>query len=156
MIASPDTRSPLAPRCVFVIAGALLAIASHAEPIGLIKVQSGDVGIERQGARIAAAVGVPVDRGDRIVTGGDGSVGVSFADGSILSAGPRSVLVLDAFSYDSTTRVGHFDVSIKRGTLSAISGKLVAQTPGAMKVRTPSAVLAVRGTEFVVHVDPAD
>lgn len=128
-------------------------MAAHGEPIGLIKVQSGEVSIERQGARLAAAVGVPVDRGDRIVTGRDGSVGVSFTDGSILSAGPSSVLVLDAFNYDPSTRAGNFDVSVRRGTLSAISGKLVTQTPGAMKVRTPTAILGVRGTEFVVHVD---
>lgn len=140
-------------RCALAIVGVLTAVAAHAEPIGLIKVQAGEVFIERQGARVTAAVGVPVDRGDRIVTGRDGSVGVSFADGAILSAGPSSVLVLDAFNYDPSTRAGNFDVSVRRGTLSAISGKLVAQTPGAMKVRTPTAILGVRGTEFVVHVE---
>ena len=128
-----------------------------AEPIGLIKVKTGDVQIERQGTRSAATVGTPVDRADRLITGRDGSVGVSFADSSMLSAGPNSGLVLSQFSYDPTTREGNFEVALRRGTLSAISGKLVAQTPGSMKVRTPSAVLAVRGTEFVVHVDaPAD
>ncbi len=140
-------------RFALALAGLLVAVTVHAEPIGLIKVQAGEVTIERQGARIPAAVGVPVDRGDRIVTGRDGSVGVSFADGAILSAGPGSVLVLDAFNYDPSTRAGNFDVSIRRGTLSAISGKLVTQSPGAMKVRTPTAILGVRGTEFVVHVD---
>lgn len=132
---------------------ALAAFGARAEPIGLIKVHAGEAHVERQGARIPAAVGAPVDRADRIVTGRDGSIGISFADGAVLSAGPNSVLVLERFDYNPTTREGNFDVSIKRGTLSAISGRLVAQTPGAMKVRTPTAVLAVRGTEFVVQVE---
>lgn len=153
MTALPRLPRSAIPRCASAVACAFLAIAAHAEPIGLIKVQSGEVHIERQGTRVAAAVGVPVDRGDRIVTGRDGSVGLSFADGAILSAGPGSVLMLDAFNYDPSTRAGNFDVSVRRGTLSAISGKLVTQSPGAMKVRTPTAVLGVRGTEFVVHVD---
>ncbi len=80
------------------------------------------------------------------------AVGLSFADSAMLSAGPNTVLVLDQFAFDPYTRKGSFDVSLKRGTLSAIAGKLVSETPGSMRVRTPSAVLGVRGTEFVAQV----
>jgi hypothetical protein len=140
-------------RLAAALAGVLIASGALADAIGVVKTQSGDVRIERGGARVAATVGAPLERADRIVTGRDGAIGISFADGAVLSVGPGSVLVLDSFDYDPTTRAGNLDVSIRRGTLSAISGKLVAQTPGAMKVRTPSAVLAVRGTEFAVQVD---
>jgi hypothetical protein len=37
--------------------------------------------------------------------------------------------------------------------LAAISGKMVKQSPESMKIRTPSAIMGVRGTEFVVQVD---
>ena len=40
------------------------------------------------------------------------------------------------------------------GTLAAVSGKIAKQSPGAMKVRTPSAVLGVRGTEFAARTEP--
>lgn len=153
MNALPRSRRSLALWRVLAVASAILTGAAHAEPIGLIKVQSGEVHIDRQGTRVPAVAGVPVDRGDRIVTGYNGSVGVTFNDGAMLSAGPGSVLVLDAFNYDPSTRAGNFDVTVLRGTLSAISGKLVIQTPGAMQVRTPTAVIGVRGTEFLVHVD---
>lgn len=153
MNALPRSLRSLALWRVLAVASAILTGAAHAEPIGLIKVQSGEAYIERQGTRVPAAADVPVDRGDRIVTGHNGSVSLTFNDGAVLSAGPGSVLVLDAFNYDPTTRAGNFDVTLVRGTLSAISGRLVIQTPGAMKVRTPTAVIGVRGTEFVVHVD---
>jgi len=35
-----------------------------------------------------------------------------------------------------------------------VSGRIAKQSPDAMTVRTPTAILGVRGTEFVVSVDP--
>ena len=46
-----------------------------------------------------------------------------------------------------------FDASLKKGSLSVISGRIAKQSPDAMTLRTPSAILGVRGTEFVVSVD---
>jgi len=71
-------------------------------------------------------------------------------DNSLLSAGPNSVLALDRYEFDSTTNAGHFDASLHRGTLAVVSGRLAKQSPDAMSVHTPLAVLGVRGTEFVV------
>ena len=63
------------------------------------------------------------------------------------------MLALDKFNFDPVTNDGNFDVSLKKGTLSVISGKLTQKTPGALKVKTPAAILAVRGTEFAVKVE---
>jgi hypothetical protein len=49
--------------------------------------------------------------------------------------------------------VGEFEGNLKKGRLAAISGKMVKQSPESMKIRTPSAIMGVRGTEFVVQVD---
>ena len=124
-----------------------------AEGIGKVKVLHGDVRIEHSGQTSSAAIGAPVYQDDRIVTGKDGSVGLLFEDDSRISAGPNSVLALNQFKFDKTTDEGNFDVSLQKGTLSVISGKLTKKTPGAMKVTTPAAVLAVRGTEFSAKVD---
>jgi hypothetical protein len=78
---------------------------------------------------------------------------VTFSDNSMLSAGPNSVLVVDHYAFDSTTHAGKFDASLKKGSLAVVSGKIVKQSPGAMRVRTPAAIMGVRGTEFVVQVD---
>jgi hypothetical protein len=48
--------------------------------------------------------------------------------------------------------VGRFDPSLRSGTLAVVSGRIAKQSPSAMKLQTPSAVLGVRGTEFVVSV----
>lgn len=131
----------------------LAAFPAYADGIGKIKTMSGQVAIERSGKIITPAVGGSVYQTDKIITGKDGSVGMLFDDDSRISAGPNSVLALDKFVFDSNTNNGNFDVSMKKGTLSAISGKLTQKTPGALKVKTPAAILAVRGTEFSVKVD---
>jgi hypothetical protein len=89
---------------------------------------------------------------DVVTTGPDGSVGILFADASLLSAGPGSVLAIERFVFDSTTHEGAFETRLQKGTLTAVSGKIAKRSPDAMKVRTPSTVLAVRGTELAVRV----
>jgi hypothetical protein len=138
-----------------VVAGlAAAGLAAAADDVGRVKVVKGEVAIERSGARLPASVGMKLREGDVIVTGRDGSAGVTFNDDSLLSVGPSSTLAIDRFAFDSTTHAGHFDTSLRQGTLSAISGKIAKQSPDAMKVRTPSLVLAVRGTEFLVRAAP--
>ena len=128
---------------VFAVAGA--------DNAGHIKVAKGTVQIERGGHRLAASVGDAVQTGDVVMTGMDGSVGITLLDNSLLSAGPNSVLSIDRFAFDSTTHQGGFEASLRKGTLAVVSGKLAKQSPDAMKVKTPAAVLGVRGTEFLVR-----
>jgi len=124
-----------------------------ASDVGQVKTAKGTVHVERDGKRLPASVGMPIRQSDALVTGADGSVGVTFSDNSLLSTGPNSVLVVDRYSFDSTTHAGRFDASLKKGTLAVVSGKMVKQSPDAMKVRTPAAIMGVRGTEFVVQVE---
>ena len=130
---------------------------SQAADAGRIKVSKGSVSIQRDGKRLPAAVGAVIQQQDTVVTGSDGAVGITFLDNSMLSAGPDSVLTIDRYVFDRTTNKGEFESTLKKGTLAAVSGKMVKQSPEAMKVRTPAAVMGVRGTEFVVRVtEPAN
>jgi len=139
-------------RWIIAIAAAFLAAASYASDVGQIKTVRGTVHVERGGQRLAAAPGMNVRQSDTLVTGADGAVGVTFLDNSLLSLGPGSALAIDRYSFDSTTHAGQFDASLKKGTLAVVSGRMVKQSPEAMRVRTPASVMGVRGTEFVVKV----
>jgi len=139
------------------VAVAVLALAAtgfaRADDVGQIKVANGTVHVERDGNRLPASVGMTIRQSDTVITGADGAAGVTFSDNSLLSTGPNSVLVVDRYTFDSTTHAGKFDASLKRGTLAVVSGKIVKQSPGAMRVRTPAAIMGVRGTDFMVQVD---
>ena len=140
-------------RWIVTLAALAFAAVSYANDVGQIKNMRGTVHVERDGQKLAAAPGMSVRQSDVLVTGADGTVGVTFLDNSLLSLGPRSTLAIDRFSFDSTTHDGQFDTSLKRGTLAVVSGRIVQRSPEAMRVRTPSAIMGVRGTEFVVKVD---
>jgi len=129
------------------------AISAGAADIGQIKIAKGEVAVERQGKSMPAKVGVRLQVADVVRTGADGSVGITMDDDSLLSAGPNSALSLDRYAFDSTTNQGRLDTSLNKGTLSVISGRIAKQTPDAMTVRTPNAILGVRGTEFVVSAN---
>lgn len=140
-------------RMIVCTATMMLAVAAQAADIGQVKSAAGSVQIERDGKLIAAPVGFTIMQSDKLVTGADGSIGVTFLDNSLISAGPNSVLVLERYHYDPTTAAGRFDASLKKGTIAVVSGKMVKQRPESMQIRTPATVMGVRGTEFVVRVE---
>ena len=129
---------------VFVVASA------GAAEIGQIKVSNGEVTVERRGESRPGTVGTRLESSDVVRTGAAGSVGITMADNSLLSAGPNSILSLDRFDFDPTSNQGRFDAQLQKGSLAVISGRIAKQSPEAMTVRTPSTILGVRGTEFVV------
>jgi hypothetical protein len=129
-----------------------VAIPARAD-VGQIKVAKGSVTVERNGQGWPGQVGMLLEPADVVKTGADGSVGITMRDNSLLSAGPNSIVSLDRFEFDPTTSDGRFDARLQRGTLAVVSGRIAKKSPQAMTVRTPSATLGVRGTEFVVSVD---
>ena len=134
--------------------GALFFAASvWAQDVGEIKTVKGAAHVEREGKKLPATVGLQLRQADTIVTGADGSVGITFLDNSLFSAGPNSVLVINKYRFDTTTHAGEFDASLNKGSLAVVSGKMVKQSPDSMRIRTPSSIMGVRGTEFVVKVD---
>lgn len=139
-------------RCSWLALALGLALPAAAE-IGQIKTRKGQVSVERKGALLPAEVGMQLQAADALRTGADGTVGITMRDNSLLSAGPNSILSLQRFEFDDTTSQGRFDAQLQRGTLAVVSGRIARQSPQAMTVRTPSAQLGVRGTDFVVSVD---
>jgi len=132
------------------LAWALAATLPAVADIGQVKTRKGQVSVERQGQRLPAEVGMKLEAADTLKTGADGAAGITMRDNSLLSVGPNSILSLQRFEFDPTTHQGRFDAQLQRGTLAVVSGRIAKQSPQAMTVRTPSAQLGVRGTEFVV------
>lgn len=118
---------------------------------GLVKEVKGSATIVRDEQKLAAKPGTRVLVSDRVTTGADSSVGITLDDGTLLSAGSNSTLVLNKFAFNSTTNKGVLDASLKRGTLAVVSGKLSKTSPEAVTYRTPTSILGVRGTEFVLE-----
>jgi hypothetical protein len=135
------------------LAAAALAIAlpaTAADAAGIVKRVNGTVSLQRGGQTLNVAAGTAVQVGDRLVTGADGSVGLTMADDSLLTAGPASTLVVSQFRFDSTTNDGNMLVELLKGTLHFVSGLIARQAPQNVNVQTRNALMGVRGTEFIV------
>ncbi len=139
-------------RLFFVTLLALAGAGAAQAEIGRIKRTMGTAVVERGKARLPAAIGGTVEQGDVLVTGKDGRVSLTFADNSRFSAGPNSRITLSEFRFDDTTHKGAFVTKVDRGSLAIVSGQIAHETKDAMKVRTPTSLLGVRGTRFVVNV----
>jgi hypothetical protein len=137
---------------ISLVAVVLFAGTAWAEPAGNIKSTDGAAFVQRGEERIPAEIGKPVERGDVLVTGEDGAMGVTFRDNTMISLGPSSEVTVDDFVYDPKNQKLSFATRIAKGTMQHVSGNIAKLDPDSVSVKTPNASLAVRGTRFVVRV----
>lgn len=141
-----------------ILAGGFLALCMMAqglaadEAAGMVKNLKGTVSVERGGKLVAVTEGMEVFASDKLRTGDDSAVGITLKDNTLLSAGPNTVLALSRFAFNATTHEGVMDASVRKGTVAVVTGKLAKQNPDSVRFTTPTTVLGVRGTEFVVEV----
>ena len=86
---------------------------------------------------------------ERIETVRTGGMQIDFVDGTVLRLGSSSDIILDAFVYDPDSGTGQLVANIGKGAFRFVTGKLGGPN---FKVVTPTAVIGVRGTDFVVRV----
>jgi len=129
------------------------ATAQPADAAGEIRKTRGQATIERGGQVLPAQAGTAIFPTDRLRTGADGRLGLALRDGTLLSAGPNSLITLVKFRFDVKTEAGSMSVNVNKGTLAVATGKIARKTPESVDFHTPTTVLGVRGTEFLISVD---
>jgi hypothetical protein len=138
---------------LLMVAALSTAGAANAAEIGRIKSLSGNVAVVRGKTAAPAAAGQLLQVSDVLKTGADGRIGITFVDNSRFAVGPNSTVALSQFEFDDTTHVGKSLTTVNRGSLAVVSGQIAHENKDAMRVRTPTSLLAARGTRFVVEVD---
>ena len=136
-----------------LVAVLTLGQVAWADAVGQIKLLSGEVAIVRKNVRSPAQTGDLLEKADTLLTGTDGRVGITFIDNSRFSMGPNSKIALEKFTFNPTTHEGEFLTRVEHGTLAVISGHIAHSAQDAMQVQTPTTILGVRGTRFLVQVE---
>jgi len=131
---------------------ALLAATPAIGEIARIKQSVGVASVERGAQHLKASPGLPLLAGDKLVTGKDGRMSLTFIDNTRFAVGPNSQVSVSQFQYDRTRQTGAFVTQVDRGSLAVVSGKIAKSGRDAMKVRTPNTLLGVRGTKFIVEI----
>jgi len=143
--------SQIVPAAIFAVLA--FSVVSGAAEIGQIKNTTGQVFLLRNNQQQPAKPGDTVEEADTIITGANGSFGMTLIDSTRLSAGPNSRIELKQFRFNPTTQEGESLTELHRGTLAIVSGQIAKRSPDAMKVQTPTTILGVRGTRFAVKVE---
>lgn len=128
-------------------------VASADEAIGTVKTLKGEVSIVRGSATLPATAGMRLMAADKVVTGANSSVGVAMQDSTLISLGAKSATQLNEFRYDPVSRDGNMLVSVLKGTMRFVTGLLGKQHPAAVGIRTPTATIGIRGTDFIVSIE---
>jgi len=137
-----------------VLSFATAQSAVAGETIGYVKIVSGQATVTRLGAETKLAVGSALYEDDLLKTGEDSSLGVTMKDGTTLSAGPETEILLDQYAYAPKANQLGFVARVSQGTLDFVSGMLGKLAPESVAIETPTGVIGMRGTHFVVRVAP--
>jgi hypothetical protein len=127
-------------------------VQAQQDQVALVKVVDGQAFALRADERSELGVGAPIFVEDVVETEA-GSVGLTFKDGSRISIGPNSRVQFTKFEFAPIEGRLAFVVDFFRGTLLYVSGVIAKLAPDAVKVRTPVATVAVRGTRFLAEVE---
>ncbi|NDB57708.1 hypothetical protein EB001_04615 [bacterium] len=133
----------------------LLLVATNSfAAIGTITEQSNTApSITRKSSTLSGTKGTGVEMSDTIKTT-QGKVGITFEDHTKVDITENSKLVIDEFVYDPNSKKGgKLAVNIALGTARYASGQIAKNNPQAVAINTPTATVAVRGTDFTATVD---
>ena len=96
-------------------------------------------------------VGAAVVQRERIATDTEGQAQLLMLDGSSFTIGPGASVVLDEFYFDPATGTGRAGLSLAKGMLRFVGGKLSKSQ--AVTIETPNGTVGIRGGIAVVEVD---
>jgi hypothetical protein len=83
-----------------------------------------------------------------------GKVGIKFQDDTKVQVNENSKLVIDEFVYDPKNKdAGKLALNMASGTVRYASGAIAKNNPSKVAINTPTATIAVRGTDFSATVD---
>jgi hypothetical protein len=136
-------------RVVALIAGLMLAMSAQAD-IGSVTEASGTAIIKRGKDTIQIVKGTEIKTNDKVETK-NGKVKIVFKDDTNVTVTESSSLVIDDFVYDPKSGAGKLGLKAAAGTVRYVSGS-IAKDPKNVKINTPTAAIAVRGTDFVMAV----
>ena len=130
----------------------LFSTAAVAE-IGSVFELSGTAVIKRGKEIITVTKGALVETNDKVETK-NGVANIKFKDGTTVKVTENSSLVIDDFVYDPKNAAGgKLSLKAASGTVRYVSGNIAHNNPNSVKINTPTASIAVRGTDFVMAVD---
>ena len=137
---------------LFIILWCLTFNAFAAGIIGDIILHTGNAVIEQDGEDVKAEDDLDIFQYNTVKTG-KGKVAIGFIDDTRVDVTEHSKLIIDEFVYDPNTKTGSLSLKAALGTIRYASGQIAKTDPTNVQIKTPTATIGVRGTDFTMTVD---
>ena len=132
--------------------GLLATVSQASANIGTVTELKGSGEIVRESNVVGNTQGIPLEAMDTARTE-KGKMRLDFIDDTRVDVIENSILVIDDFVYDPSSGTGKLDMRAALGTVRYASGQIAKNSRQNVRVRTPSATISVRGTDFIMVVD---
>ena len=120
--------------------------------MGKVTQQSGPTEIIRNNKSTPSSVNSALEMNDTIVTA-KSNAHLTFEDNTSVKIAEQSKLIIDDFVYDPKKATGKLSMKVALGTARYASGQIAKTNPQSVNIQTPTATVAVRGTDFSMTVD---
>ena len=132
----------------------ILAGWANALEIGAISELRGNGEVVRQGStdKLLAEMALDIFSHDDVRTG-NGRIAIQFLDSSVVRLTEHSKIVVDEYIYDPDPNKSKLALNMASGTARFITGRLAGIQKENIFIRTPSATIGIRGTDFTTTVD---
>ena len=138
----------------FILLTLTTLITNSFASIGEVTIHNGSAVIDRQDGDKDIEVEKQLDvfSYDTVKTG-QGQVGIKFIDDTRVDVTAHSKLIIDEFVYDPNTNTGKLSLKATLGTVRYASGQIAKNSAQNVNIKTPTATIAVRGTDFAMTVN---
>ena len=132
----------------------LTTLPARSESIGDVTLSKGNSVIDRQDGEkdIKVEKDLDVFSYDTVKTG-KGQVAIEFLDETRVDITQHSKLIIDDFVYDPNAKTGKLSLKATLGTVRYASGQIAKNSAQNVSIKTPTATIAVRGTDFAMTID---
>ena len=121
--------------------------------IGDVILQEGSGIVERKdGGEFSSKIDLDIFSYDTVKTG-KGKTAIEFVDDTRVDVTEHSKLLIDEFVYDPNTKTGALSLKASLGTVRYASGQIAKNSKQNVIIKTPTATIGVRGTDFSMTID---
>ena len=139
---------------ILCLALILTTLPARSESIGDVTLSKGNSVIDRKDGEKDVKVEKDLDifSYDTVKTG-KGQVAIEFLDETRVDITQHSKLIIDDFVYDPKAKTGKLSLKATLGTVRYASGQIAKNSAQNISIKTPTATVSVRGTDFAMTID---
>ena len=126
----------------------LISSPLFAKAVATITALKGDVRIHSTSVDIAATLGAKLEQNDSVITKEKSKAQIIFEDETIVTIGKNSNFSIKSYIFNN--KESNVELNLIQGAMRTITGKIGKIAPSKFKVRTKTATIGIRGTNFTI------